>query len=190
MNALEKLDNFILDNIFEPFAHKFQIYFGKNNFFLTYLTLYFFFAYSLFSLVFEIIYLKHSIIESVIMFIATVAVNIFVFDAMNTVKNEEKKTDDEFGLKVANWRRLHFSTHRSILLIFLLLHFSFVVLTVISDNKIETVYYEVQIFIKLSIIVISIYFSACNSLPKGDSKVKQWIDGFKASFLKIHPVKT
>lgn len=179
MNFLFVVDAFLMDRIFEPFAHWFQKLTGKTNFWLCRQAL-------LLSLIFYLIifvyYGKEDIIGVLLLFLIFFAIPCkLTYDAQ--YKEEKRFLNNDYlkGCKnparKTEWKWRIFRIVTGLFLI--------CVLALFADDIIRMKDYICSLFVVAHFtLMVFNYFSACTPLPPGTSKIKEW---FNKIFLSLAP---
>jgi hypothetical protein len=180
MPIMEQVDYFLVEN-FQQFAHYFQRLTGRTNFWLAAL------AYKI-HLLNLVIFIAVSVIKSVrnnkiaeelvfLILLFLIALGIGKI-TMLSVKRCEKKDRDFFmdNQGLMNLNLIILSAHRIMVLLMTSVNLFGLGLVAFVLGMPE------YMFILLFGIfyVIAIYFEACTPLPPGKSKVKEWLEAWKA----------
>src|SRR3989344_6270197 len=159
---LQEIDSFLIDEVFQPLAHKFQRLTGKTNFWLAkwcgIMT-----AISGISFA-TALYYKY---ETPGLFFLGVAI-LYAFWMLITIIYAEIK-DQSIPDHFLNTDRIRYVPDRMVILLLLL----------VSSIILPSLFLKVEgLFLELSIIFgwWSIYFMSCTPLPPGTSKFRKWLN--------------
>jgi hypothetical protein len=180
---LHRIDDFLMDKVYQKISNKFQVLTGRTCFSLE--------RYRLTGL--AIIYtlltftsfgeVKKYTADGFIIFMVVILISLLLFKIYESHK--EEKLFDDITKDTLNIKRITLFYSRVVSLINWSLYLIFPIL-----NIIEREIYDFTISLLLPIFwVSSVYFECCTPLPPCKSKAKEWIKGF-FSVLKLSAVKS
>lgn len=181
-NILEQIDNFQLDNIFEPISQKYQRLTGKNCFFLARVMcdaeIIFYFV--IIVLCFND--LKRFFDSMMIVFI----MSLFAYKRKHSIRILEISSEKQLknGMKNSNRISAYF------LRLYTLAAAIIVIFIITSSWSIlikDPLYFRIVIIwgINFQLQHIEECFASCTPLPPGTSKVKQWLKNMKESLSNV-----
>lgn len=178
---METIDSLFIDKIFQPLSHKFQIWTGKTNFFLAYIFFYFGVFSSISSVLLLLFLSPNKIIEMVPLLIVSIVETYLFLSCANWAKER-----DEY-FKTSNKSTMNSSRLQHILvrmaLLFGVTLYSFLL---IYSTKLAIGVKVMLTGLDFTFMILStaLYFFACTPMPKGESKVGEFVKSLKAGFLK------
>lgn len=185
---MERIDNFLLDRIFEPIAHKFQIFTGRSNFYLANVFFYFCAIFLVIMAICMLVFVKGEMIGK----ISLIIVNMFSSYLFLSCCAYAKKKDREFENsreRTMNSDRLEHIILRYALVTCSVMMSCFIIAAMLNSKGYSVIMTLSSIFFLVFFMGIALYFFACTPLPKSESKIREFIKSLKINFMKISELK-
>jgi hypothetical protein len=184
MNIFVKLDDFLMDEVFQKFVWWFQKIFGKTNFWLARVSCTIFIISAI--LVAATTLIKQNSLLSAFFYVFWLLPLIFFYEnyRKDFKRNEEQLFEEGIQKKV-NERRIIWILPR-ILLIWITPFFVISNFIVYFKNG-ELLTLISEIIYNLSVLLV-FYFASCTPLPPAKSKVKEWLESWQKK-PQLVPVK-
>ncbi|EKE27682.1 MAG: hypothetical protein ACD_3C00171G0001 [uncultured bacterium (gcode 4)] len=174
-----KLDDILVDWIFNPIAKRFQLLTGKNCYYLAQICFIMCAIASIMIGVYDFMFAPYTLSEK-LRLAAVLFINSNLFLLAGNWMHEERVKFEKMRKKALCNGRLEYQFFRLGLML-LILYINFMIPLIKDDFGKQ--YFEF-ISLVLTGFELALYFFACTPLPSGESKIGECVTNFKASFAK------
>lgn len=177
---MHRIDDFLIDRIFDPFAKKFQVVTGKSCYFLAQMCFWFCSSICVITAIVSYLLGLFTLVESIPIVVVSFLNSLLFLKCIDCMKRLQKKLEDKPSNAIYP-SRLEYQFFR--LGCVFLVQYNTVMLSILWNNKAGFILFS-SLSVTLLGFVLALYFFACTPLPPGRSKIGEWADNFRAFFAK------